>query len=262
MEYSVFIFGGTTEARLLVSYLIDQGIKCTVTVTSNYAKELLNPSQLLDVIIKRMDEKEMENAIVKANPSLIVDATHPYAIEVSKNIKKACNSIGKEYLTIIRDIGNLEDTTVFENMDELSTYLDENCAEEDVVLSTLGIKEAGILCKNFSNYKKSVFLRILPSMESLSKAIELGFPSKNIICMQGPFSKAMNVALMNETGAKYLLTKITGKVGGLENKIEAAKQCGVKILALSAPVRENGLSLEDAKSLIVRKVKEVQKNER
>jgi len=257
--YSVFIFGGTTEARLLISYLINQGISCTVTVTSNYAKELLTSSPLLDVKIKRLNEYEMEDAIKEVNPSLIVDATHPYAFEVSQNIKKACNNLNREYITVSRDIGSIEGTTSFDSMELLASFLSDNCEADEMVLSTLGIKEAQSLCDNFGNYKESIYLRILPSMESLSKAKELGFPSKHIICMQGPFSKEMNVALLHETGAKYLLTKITGKVGGLEAKIVAAKKCGVEVLALIAPDREKGLSLAEAKALIKMKVKNVQK---
>jgi precorrin-6x reductase len=259
--YSVFIFGGTTEARYLSSYLIDQGISCTVTVTSNYAKELLTKSPLLDVRVKRLNVDEMKAAITEINPSLIVDATHPYAFEVSQNIKKACNNLNKEYLTVSRDIGSIDGTKTFKSMEMLASFLSDNCTTDEMALSTLGIKEAKCLCDNFKNYKESIYLRILPSMESLSRAKELDFPSKHIMCMQGPFSKEMNVALLHETGSKYLLTKITGKVGGLEAKIEAAKECGAEVLALIAPDREKGLTLDDAKLQINRDFKKFNKKE-
>lgn len=260
--FSVFVFGGTTEARLLISYLINQGIYCTISVTSNYAKELLEESSFLDVRVSRLDVNGMTTIIKDVNPSIIVDATHPYAFEVSQNIKDACNILNRDYITVIRDIGSINGTIAFDSMETLASFLEKNCRREDKILSTLGIKEANELCRNFKRYKESIYLRILPSIESLNRAMELGFPSKNIICMQGPFSKEMNVALLHETKAKYLLTKITGKVGGLESKIEAAKECGVEVLALIAPNREKGSSLEEVKSIIRFKASEVLKNER
>lgn len=248
--FDVFIFGGTTEARLLVSALLNLGIRCTVSVTSDYAKDLMLDSPLLTVSVRRLDEGEIEDTFLKINPSMIVDATHPYATEVSRNIKRGCQKLGREFVTLIRDVGSIEGTTLFDDIDEMVDFLAENCTESDAIFSTLGIKEAKLFKEKLPSYRSNVYLRILPSMESLRSACELGFPSKHIICMMGPFSKEMNVVLLHECRAKYLLTKITGKVGGLDSKIEAARECGVEVLAIRAPKRENGLTLEEMKSLI------------
>lgn len=260
--YSVFIFGGTTEARILATTLVEQKIKCTITVTTDYAKDLLPESHLLDVIVKRLTVKDMENIIKTVNPSLIIDSTHPYAVEVSGNIKKACSNLKREYITVVRDLFSVDNSIDFDSIEKLSLYLNRVCKPNEVVFSTLGIKEAATLCKNFIHFKSSLYLRILPSMESLKAAIDLGFPSKHIICMQGPFSKTMNSALFKETGARYLLTKQSGTVGGLESKISASIECGIEVLTLKAPDREKGLSLEDAISLIMRDKWKEKKNER
>lgn len=248
--FDVFIFGGTTEARLLVSALLNLGIRCTVSVTSDYAKDLMLDSPLLTVSVRRLDEGEIEETLLKINPSMIVDATHPYATEVSRNIKRGCQKLGREFVTLIRDVGSIEGATLFDDIDEMVDFLADNCTESDAIFSTLGIKEAKVFRDKLPSYRSNVYLRILPSMVSLSAAVELGFPSKHIICMMGPFSKEMNVALLHECRARYLLTKVTGKVGGLDSKIEAARECGVDVLAIRAPKRENGLTLEEMKSLI------------
>ncbi|MGH4038853.1 MAG: precorrin-6A reductase [Sphaerochaeta sp.] len=248
--FDVLIFGGTTEARLLVSALLDHEIRCKVSVTSDYARSLMPDSPLLTVSVKRLDEGEIEDMLLRCNPSLIVDATHLYATEVSKNIKRVCQKLDREFLTLIREVGGVEGATLFDSIDEMVDFLNENCTESDAIFSTLGIKEAKLFKEKLPSYRSNVYLRILPSMESLRSACELGFPSKHIICMMGPFSKEMNVAFLHECRAKYLLTKITGKFGGLDSKIEAARECGVEVLAIRAPKRENGLNLEEMKSLI------------
>ena len=58
--------------------------------------------------------------------------------------------------------------------------------------------------------------------------------------MQGPFSQAMNAALLRETGAKILVTKDTGVSGGFAEKVAAAEEVGAKVLVIARPRVENG----------------------
>ena len=63
---------------------------------------------------------------------------------------------------------------------------------------------------------------MLPSVESLTAALSLGYPASHVICMQGSFPKALNQAMVEAVGAKVLVTKDTGKAGGFLEKAEAA----------------------------------------
>ena len=86
---------------------------------------------------------------------------------------------------------------------------------------------------------------MLPSMDSLSYALSLGFPASHIICMQGPFSQELNVAMLRQIGAKILVSKDTGRAGGFAEKAEAAKQAGATLLVIRRPTVETGLTLEE-----------------
>lgn len=248
--FNVCIFGGTTEARKLTSFLIEQNITCFVSVTTTYAKTLLPSSPLLTVNVKKLDKEEMVTLIHKLNPSLIIDATHPYAEEVSHNIKEVCSALQREYVTVVRDLSCLPGVSLFNTMEEMTSFLAKNTNKKDIILSTLGVKEAQALSEGLPTYQENIYLRILPSLNSLGEVIQLGYPPKHLICMQGPFSKEMNIALMHEIKATYLLTKISGKVGGFDSKREAAETCGVTLLAIKAPMREKGMSLDHVMALI------------
>ncbi len=50
------------------------------------------------------------------------------------------------------------------------------------------------------------------------ESVALGFEGKHLIAMQEPFSKEMNVATIHQTGAKYFVTKESGKAGGFGEK--------------------------------------------
>ena len=87
--------------------------------------------------------------------------------------------------------------------------------------------------------------RVLPMLDSLERCLTLGFPPKNIICMQGPFSKELNVALLRQYRIKTLVTKDTGGYGGFRAKAEAAHEAGCALLVVERPRTETGFTLEE-----------------
>ena len=66
--------------------------------------------------------------------------------------------------------------------------------------------------------------------------------------MQGPFSKEMNVALIKEIGASAILTKESGATGGLDEKILAARECGIKVVMVRSPESRTSGSAGDGDS--------------
>ena len=86
-ENKVLIFGGTSEGREIFNLLTRNKISCAICVATSYGKEILSPSD--SVLEGRLTAEEMLALFQKKSYSLIIDATHPYALEVSKNIKKS-----------------------------------------------------------------------------------------------------------------------------------------------------------------------------
>ena len=84
--------------------------------------------------------------------------------------------------------------------------------------------------------KDRVFARVLSTAEVASACEKLGFVGRNLICMQGPFSEALNEAMLKQFDCRYLVTKETGKAGGYEEKVEAAKRAGAKLVLPFYPV--------------------------
>ena len=53
--------------------------------------------------------------------------------------------------------------------------------------------------------------------------------------MQGPFSLALNVALMEQFHTRYLVTKDGGAAGGFAEKVQAAAKTGAQLVVLRRP---------------------------
>ena len=78
----ILLFGGTTEGRLLAERLVGMGHQVTVSVATELGAEILQGQFCGPVLTGRMDLE----AMAKLLPSydLCVDATHPYAVKVTK----------------------------------------------------------------------------------------------------------------------------------------------------------------------------------
>ena len=235
------VFGGTTEGRQIAALLCKKQIPTLVCVASEYGEALLSPGEGLRVHTGRLDVNGMEELLILERPRLVIDATHPYATEVSGNICTACRALGIRYLRVCREVASVEDGCLrFSDMDALITWLN---AQSGVVFSTLGAKEAAALTR-VQGFAHRVWLRILPSPEGIRHCLHAGFPARHIICMQGPFSKELNVAMFHAAQANILITKESGETGGFAAKREAARECDMTVAVLNRPAQTAGISLD------------------
>ena len=87
----------------------------------------------------------------------------------------------------------------------------------------------------------------MPSIDSINACISAGIPSRNIIAMQGPFSKDLNEAVIKEFDCKYLVSKLSGRSGGFDEKIEAAKNTACIPVIIMPKTEITGISVEECK---------------
>ena len=185
--------------------------------------------------------------------ALCIDATHPYAKHVTVSVKAACEEAGVEYLRLLRPPCDMEGAVIVEDAAEAAAYL---LAHEGRVLLTTGAKELPA----FSGIApERIFPRILPTHEGLSACERASIPHRNIIAMQGPFSRELNEAILRQYAIRYLVTKDGGSPGGFPEKAEAAEALGVKLIVIRRP-RETGLSYEQILMLCDRLLHEHQLN--
>ena len=89
----VLLFGGTTEGRELALWLREAGIPALSHVATDYGEALLR-EKALPAEYGRLDAAEMEKLFRTGDFFAILDATHPFATEVSKNIRAAAAAAG------------------------------------------------------------------------------------------------------------------------------------------------------------------------
>ena len=245
----VIVFAGTTEGRQLAEFLSRRELPALICVATEYGEQLLPSSDALDISHKRLTEIEMEQLFQEKGAPLILDATHPYAAEVTENIRKACEKTDASYVRILREnseAAGSRESLYADSVEEAVGLLEHT---EGNILVTTGSKEAGKFTA-LSDYKNRVFLRVLSLPNVARQCAELGFEGRNLICMQGPFSTELNVAMLRQLDCKYLVTKMSGSTGGFQEKIEAAKICGCTPVIIGRPLKEEGISVLQCKRLL------------
>ena len=242
----VIIFGGTTEGRRLAEFCGEHKIQTVVCVVSEYGEILVPESPSVRVIRRALEKDEMEALFVAEKPSLVLDATHPYARVVTENVAQVCRKMGIVWYRVLRkselETKNADSIVTVDSVDQAVEWLKSH---EGTVLVTTGSKELAKYTA-IPDYKERIFARILPDSQALLNSETLGFPRNHMIAMQGPFSLEMNIATMRMTGANYLVTKESGHAGGFLDKIHAAEAVGAIALVIGRPLKETGISLEEA----------------
>lgn len=242
----VIIFGGTTEGRRLAEFCGEHKIQTVVCVVSEYGEMLVPESTSVRVIRRALEKDEMEALFVAEKPSLVLDATHPYARVVTENVTQVCQKMGIVWYRVLRkselETKNADSIVTVDSVDQAVEWLKSH---EGTVLVTTGSKEL-VKYTAIPDYKERIFARILPDSQALLNSETLGFPRNHMIAMQGPFSLEMNIATMRMTGANYLVTKESGHAGGFLDKIHAAEAVGATALVIGRPLKETGISLEEA----------------
>ena len=204
------MFSGTTEGRRFSKKLAELGVAVTVCVATPLGAEEQGEMAGITVHAGRLQPDAM--AALLAGADLCVDATHPYAVDATRNIRAAAVQAGVEYRRLLRAQSPLPPgCAVFETAAQAAEYL---AGTEGNILLATGAKEL------------AVFAGLEPARL---------FPHRNIIAMQGPFSLALNKALITQFQIRYLVTKDGGAAGGFAEKVQAAADTGAQLVVLRRP---------------------------
>ena len=236
----LLIFGGTTEGRVLAARAAECGAACTVSVATPLGAEELSDIPGLHILVGRKDADEI--AALCAGFDLCVDATHPYAVEATANIRAGCAAAGIPLKRLLRAESRTEGAVFVPDCAAAARLLSE---KEGNILLTTGAKElpafAGLA-------RERLFARVLPTHAGIDACEALGLPHSHIIAMQGPFSQQMNEAMLRQYHIAWLVTKDGGAPGGFAEKQAAAQSAGAALVLIGRPP-ETGETMEEILAL-------------
>lgn len=222
----IWITGGTGTSREISDTLKKNKIEHIVTVATEYGKKLYRD---VEVVVGRFDKTEMVDFIDKRRVDLVIDSTHPYAVEVSENTLGASKAKGVAHIRFERRMCDYTRGRKFKTYEDVVEYLSRR--EGNVLVTTGSNNLTQFRAGDLSKY----YFRILPVVSSVKKAIDEGISPKNIIGLQGPFTTEFNREILKNYGIRYLITKESGVEGGESEKVEACRLEDVELLIIERP---------------------------
>jgi len=253
MNEGIMLFAGTTEGHALCRWLKSENIRAAVCTATAYGADILRQDGLgeedgIELHAGRLSAEEMLSCMKTVQPFCIVDATHPYAVEVTANIRSAAEKAGIPCFRLLREEEDVPETNVtrvnsVEEAAGLLTGIPGN------ILLTTGSKELKIFA-DIPDCAERVYARVLPGSESGRLCREAGFSDSHVIKKQGPFSEKENLETIRKYGITCLVTKETGRAGGFDEKVNAALRSGCRVISVRRP-REEGLGMEEVKRRIL-----------
>ena len=261
----VLIYAGTTEGRELAQELARERIYCDISVATEYGRQIMDEkiSPYICILQGRMTAEQMRLKCENEQYLAVVDATHPFATEVSVNIRESLKGLDIPYFRLGREkipgeegerqagerqTGERQagERQAGEQQAEEQNYMARKyfqntaaCVEalkktEGKIFLTTGSKELSAFCRE-KTIRKRLVVRVLPGMESLQECVRNGLEGRQIIAKQGPFSKEMNLAMIRQYQASVLVTKESGKTGGEDTKLAAAGEAQIPSYIILRP---------------------------
>lgn len=223
----ICIIAGTTEGREMIKELNNYTDDILVSTATSYGGELLKEYRYRVLNDKPLNSQDMKKMFEENKVNIVIDTSHPYAVEVSQNLMDVCREASIKYIRLERKsvackFINEDKVVIVESYEELYSHLKNITGN---ILNTTGSRNLNkILELGLSN---RIIHRVLPSLKVLKECLDLGVTVEDIIAIKGPISYDLNRAFIKEYNAKAILLKDSGPEGGTEEKIRAAIDEGI-----------------------------------
>jgi precorrin-6x reductase len=233
----VLLLSGTSEGPPLARALLEAGFTVRATVTRAEAcASLFRSSERerrdnLTVEARGFTEGGLSDFLACGGADAVLDATHPFAVRITRTAHAVCRRLGVPFVRYERpDWEPPAETRQVGSFAEAAALLPSLGTR---ALLTIGAKQL----KHFIPLQNCLVLiaRILPCVESLQQALAAGFTPDRLLCLRPPFSQEFNRAVLREYRAEVLVTKASGREGGVVEKVLAARELGLEVLMIRRP---------------------------
>ncbi|MBM3611373.1 MAG: cobalt-precorrin-6A reductase [Alphaproteobacteria bacterium] len=224
MRPNLLILAGTTEATALARALAEHGIAGTVSFAGRVERPLRQP---LPQRIGGFAGAEGLAAFLQAEGiTHVVDATHPFAAQMSRNAVAACTATGTPLIALTRPPWAPVAGDRWTHVPDIAGAV---AALERPALRVMLAVGRMHLPDFAPNPQHHYLLRLVDP-----PAGPLPFPQAEVIVDRGPFDTAADRALMERHGTGLVVSKNAGGTGAYA-KIAAARALGLPVVMIDRP---------------------------
>ena len=234
----VILLGGTKDSINIIQHIKNKyDAFILTTTTTEYGAKLAIEGGSDDTIARPLPKEEIIEIIKENKFDILIDATHPFAEHITQTSASIANELKIPYIRFERPMTNFEniDTShirFVNSFDEAGKLIESEFIKGNV-LHFAGANTMKDIVKYVS--PERFYPRILKVENSLKKCDELNIDPTHIIPMTGAASTDENIKLIERYDAVVLITKESGEIGGVIDKIEAANKKDIAVIMIIRP---------------------------
>ena len=229
----ILLLGGTSETMGIATAFAEAGWRTLVsTATDNELDTGNHP--LIQRRAGRMTKDAMADLARETGAMVIVDATHPYALEAKVTATAVSADTGIPYISFMRP-GIRYDYELIHFADDHEEAAVLAFSLGRPVLLTTGSRNLLPYARERSRTGIRMVARVLPHPESSLACHAAGLSEDEVITGRGPYSVGENVEVIRRYGVGAIVTKESGAAGGVPEKVEAARREGIHVIMVERP---------------------------
>lgn len=237
MQPHILLLGGTTEASHLARLLAETGVKATFSYAGRTDAPIAQP---LPTRIGGFGGAEGLGQYLRDHQiTQVIDATHPFAAQMSLNAIAACAQTGTPLLALERPTWTPEKGDNWTHVETISDAV--NALPETPARVFLAIGKQH-LTPFATKPQHHYLLRLVDAPEGLP------LPDAQAIVAKGPFTVDGDSALLADHKITHIVAKNSGG-SGARAKLLAARALGLPVILIDRPGlpnRQIATSLEEA----------------
>lgn len=235
---NIFLLGGTKDSIEIMKHL-KSSYECFIltTTTTEYGAKLALEGGSDETIARPLLKDEIIKIINENDFDILIDATHPFASHITQT------AVSVSEICEIPLIRFERPSTNFENIDTSRIHYVKSFDDAGKLIAS-DFNQGNVLHFAGANTMETIlkyvsaerfYPRILKVPKSIEKCEKLGVLENHIIPMKGVASLDENIDLIEKYDAKVMITKESGDVGGVSDKIHAANKKDISIIMIERP---------------------------
>ena len=229
----ILLIGGTSETAPLASGIVRAGYEVLVS-TATDAPLAIEVHPRLRRRMGRLDEEGLVTLAKERGIRAIIDAAHPYAAAAHAAALNAAKRLGIPCLVFRRPEAETSGMPIYFAADHRKAAA-LAFADGRPVLITTGSRNLAPYAEAARRTGIPFAVRVLDAPESLTACREAGIAEERIIAGRGPFTFEANLAAIRRFGIGVIVTKESGRAGGLDAKLAAARQTNCLVVVIRRP---------------------------
>ncbi len=238
-HHAYWVFSGTSDGNRLAAEMRTRGYSVIVSTATEYGKAFVKKKYpQLPVTGGRKGIAIRRQELQESSACALIDATHPFATEISSQLMRLSAELKIPYLRLERPGSQPSGTpespsiTVCQTMEEAAKVA---IAKGKRIFLATGSKDLGIFLDTSGSARREWFIRTTPDPSIVQRAIDCGVPANHICAVQGPFTQAFNEALWQSWQVDCIVTKDSGEAGGYQAKAAAALTLDIPLIVIKRP---------------------------